>query len=84
MIRIWITLAAVGAGIMWVTAGHGIAVRVVRVLEFVVGHGSSLLGSKVLTLRDRRTACYLIVCVQKMKLSISSLKIYRLLERFML
>lgn len=83
MIRIWISLAGGGARIMWVAGGHGVTVGVVRVLEFVVGHGSSLLGSKVFTLRDRRTACYLIVCVQKVKLSISSpcLKIYRLLER---
>ncbi|TNN67307.1 hypothetical protein EYF80_022414 [Liparis tanakae] len=46
-------------------------------------HGGSLLGAKVLDLRDRRTARYLVVCVQEVKLTVSRprLKIDRLLER---
>lgn len=83
MIRIWIAWVGGIARTMRVAGGHGVAVGVVRVLEFVISHGSSLLGSKVLNLRDRRTACHLVVRVQKVKLTISSprLKIYRLLER---
>lgn len=53
MIRVRIALAGGCAGIMWIAGGHGVAVWVVRVLEFVVGHGSSLLGSNVLT--DRKS-----------------------------
>lgn len=58
VIRIRIALAGGGAWIVWVAGGHGVAVGVVRVLELVVGHRSSLLllRSEMLTLWDWRTA----------------------------